>query len=140
VGAILSTIGLIIYDFYGTRHRVMPRHRLVGRSQALRDMPALTGSIVATGTYYDAKITHPERLVLELITDGLEANAGSSAANYTSLVCSSNGVLTFRRENGGGEFSLRPKLVVNAAGPWIDHVNAALGAPSKMIGGTKGSH
>ena len=139
-GAILIKIGLMIYDFYGTRHRVMPRHRLVGRSQALRDMPALTGSIVATGIYYDAKITHPERLVLELITDGLEANAGSSAANYTSLVCSSNGVLTFRRENGGGEFSLRPKLVVNAAGPWIDHVNAALGAPSKMIGGTKGSH
>lgn len=138
-GAILIKIGLMIYDFYGSRHRVMPRHRLVGRRQALRDMPALTGSIVATGTYYDAKITHPERLVLELIADGLEANPGSSAANYTSLVSSSNGVLAFRRQNGG-EFSLRPRLVVNAAGPWIDHVNAALGAPSKMIGGTKGSH
>ncbi|UVK52146.1 glycerol-3-phosphate dehydrogenase/oxidase [Mesorhizobium sp. AR02] len=138
-GAILIKIGLMIYDFYGSRHRVMPRHRLVGRAQALRDMPALTGSIVATGTYYDAKITHPERLVLELIADGLEANPNSSAANYTALVSSSNGVLAFRRENGG-EFSLRPRLVVNAAGPWIDHVNAALGAPSRMIGGTKGSH
>ena len=40
---------------------------LVGRKQALRDMPALTKSIVATGTYYDAKISHPERLVLELV-------------------------------------------------------------------------
>jgi glycerol-3-phosphate dehydrogenase len=139
-GAILIKIGLMIYDFYGSRHRVMPRHRLVGRSEALRDMPALTGSIVATGTYYDAKISHPERLVLELVADGLEANGASMAANYTSLVSSSNGVLRFRRDNGGGEFSLRPKLVVNAAGPWIDHVNAALGAPSKMIGGTKGSH
>ena len=37
-------------------------------------------------------------------------------------------------------FSVRPRLVVNAAGPWIDHVNALLGVPSKMIGGTKGSH
>ena len=138
-GAILIKIGLMIYDFYGSRHRVMPRHRLVGRRQALRDMPALTGSIVATGTYYDAKITHPERLVLELIADGLEANPNSSAANYTSLVSSSNGVVAFRRQNRG-EFSLRPRLVVNAAGPWIDHVNAALGAPSRMIGGTKGSH
>ncbi|ANT52488.1 glycerol-3-phosphate dehydrogenase/oxidase [Mesorhizobium amorphae] len=138
-GAILIKIGLMIYDFYGSRHRVMPRHRLVGRSKALRDMPALTGSIVATGTYYDAKISHPERLVVELVADGLEANAGSGAANYTSLISASNGVLTFKRENGGA-FSLRPKLVVNAAGPWIDHVNAALGAPSKMIGGTKGSH
>ncbi|RJT41829.1 glycerol-3-phosphate dehydrogenase/oxidase [Mesorhizobium waimense] len=138
-GAILIKIGLMIYDFYGSRHRVMPRHRLVGRRKALRDMPALTGSIVATGTYYDAKISHPERLVVELIADGLEANAASTAANYTSLISSSNGVLRFNRKNGGA-FSLRPKLVVNAAGPWIDYVNAALGAPSKMIGGTKGSH
>lgn len=138
-GAILIKIGLTIYDFYGSRHRVMPRHRLVGRRRALSDMPALTKSIVATGTYYDAKISHPERLVLELITDGLAANALAAAANYTALVSSSNGVLTFRSENGA-VFSVRPKLVVNAAGPWIDDVNALLGAPSKMIGGTKGSH
>lgn len=138
-GAILIKIGLAIYDYYGSRNRVMPRHKLVGRSQALRDMPALTKSIVATGTYYDARITHPERLVFELITDGLEANPSSAAANYTALISTSNGVLTFEQQNGA-TYSVRPKLVVNAAGPWIDHVNALLGAPSKMIGGTKGSH
>ncbi len=138
-GAILIKIGLFIYDYYGSRDRVMPRHKLIGRSKALRDIPAMTKSIVATGTYYDAKISHPERLVLELVTDGLDANPRSAMANYTSLVSASDGVLTFQHENGQA-FSVRPKLVVNAAGPWIDHVNAALGAPSKMIGGTKGSH
>ncbi|ESY75676.1 glycerol-3-phosphate dehydrogenase [Mesorhizobium sp. LNHC252B00] len=138
-GAILIKIGLMIYDFYGSRNRVMPRHRMVGRRQALSGMPALNPSIVATGTYYDAKISHPERLVLELILDGLQANAASASANYTALVASSNGVLTFQPENGAA-FSVRPKLVVNAAGPWIDRVNDLLGAPSKMIGGTKGSH
>jgi glycerol-3-phosphate dehydrogenase len=138
-GAILIKIGLAIYDYYGSRHQMMPRHKLVGRRRALNDMPALTKSIVAAGTYYDARITHPERLVLELVTDGLEANASSAAHNYTTLVAASDGVLTFKPENGTA-FSVRPKLVVNAAGPWIDHVNAALGAPSKMIGGTKGSH
>ncbi|KRB28335.1 glycerol-3-phosphate dehydrogenase [Mesorhizobium sp. Root695] len=138
-GAILIKVGLMIYDFYGSRNQVMPRHRMVGRRQALSEMPALNPSIVATGTYYDAKISHPERLVLELILDGLEANAASASANYTALVKSANGVLTFQPENGGA-FSVRPKLVVNAAGPWIDDVNDLLGAPSKMIGGTKGSH
>ena len=29
---------------------------------------------------------------------------------------------------------------MNAAGPWIDHVNASLGIDGKLIGGTKGSH
>ncbi|TIW98465.1 MAG: glycerol-3-phosphate dehydrogenase/oxidase [Mesorhizobium sp.] len=138
-GAILIKIGLMIYDFYGSRNQVMPRHRMVGRRQALGEMPALNPSIVATGTYYDAKISHPERLVLELILDGLQANAASASANYTALVKSANGVLTFQPENGT-VFSVRPKLVVNAAGPWIDDVNDLLGAPSKMIGGTKGSH
>lgn len=138
-GAILIKIGLMIYDFYGSRNQVMPRHRMVGRRQALGEMPALNPSIVATGTYYDAKISHPERLVLELILDGLQANAASASMNYTELVTSANGVLTFQPENGGAS-SVRPKLVVNAAGPWIDDVNALLGAPSKMIGGTKGSH
>ncbi len=138
-GAILIKIGLMIYDFYGSRNQVMPRHRMVGRRQTLSEMPALNPAIVATGTYYDAKISHPERLVLELILDGLQAHAASASANYTTLAASANGVLTFQPENGTA-FSVRPKLVVNAAGPWIDDVNALLGASSKMIGGTKGSH
>ncbi|WP_436260909.1 glycerol-3-phosphate dehydrogenase/oxidase [Mesorhizobium caraganae] len=138
-GAILIKIGLMIYDFYGSRNQIMPRHRMVGRRQTLSEIPALNPAIVATGTYYDAKISHPERLVLELILDGLQAHAASASANYTTLAASANGVLTFQPENGTA-FSVRPKLVVNAAGPWIDDVNALLGASSKMIGGTKGSH
>ncbi|MGB3417046.1 MAG: FAD-dependent oxidoreductase, partial [Mesorhizobium sp.] len=122
-----------------SKNRVMPRHKMVGRGKALRDMPALTPAIVATGTYYDAKISHPERLVLELVLDGLEANTASAALNYTELVSSSDGVLTFQPETGR-TLSVRPKLVVNAAGPWIDRVNAMLGVRTKMIGGTKGSH
>lgn len=138
-GALLIKVGLMLYDFYGSKNRVMPRHKMVGRAKALRDMPALTPAIVATGTYYDAKISRPERLVLELVLDGLAANRQSAAVNYTALASCTDGMLTFRPENGSA-FSVRPKLVVNAAGPWIDHVNAGLGARTKMIGGTKGSH
>ena len=138
-GAVLVKIGLALYDFYGSRSRVMPRHRLVGKRQALREMPALTDTIVAVGTYYDARITRPERLVYELVRDGLDAETSAAAANHTALVAAENGVLTFERESGE-TFRVRPGLVVNAAGPWIDRVNAALGAPSTMIGGTKGSH
>lgn len=138
-GALLMKIGLWLYDFYGSRARTMPKHSLVGRGKALTSMPAMTKEIVAAGTYYDAWISHPERLVWELISDGLKANAASSAMNATSITNVQDGVLTVQPETGGA-ISVRPKLVVNAAGPWIDDVNATLGAPSKMIGGTKGSH
>ncbi|MDM9627958.1 glycerol-3-phosphate dehydrogenase/oxidase [Rhizobium sp. S152] len=138
-GAVLIKIGLALYDFFGSRDRVMPKHRLILKRKAKREMPHVTSAIVAGGIYYDAKISRPERLVYELVRDGLEANPGCGAENFTSLVSRSGGELRFRRDNGT-EFSVRPKLVVNAAGPWIDHVNEALGAPSRLIGGTKGSH
>ncbi|MFT4001127.1 MAG: glycerol-3-phosphate dehydrogenase/oxidase [Rhizobium sp.] len=138
-GAVLVKIGLALYDFFGSRNRVMPRHRFLLKSRALKEMPHVTPQIVAGGIYYDAKISRPERLVYELVKDGLETNRGSVAANATALVSAADGLLTFQRSDGYA-FSVRPKLVVNAAGPWIDHVNAALGAPAHLIGGTKGSH
>ncbi|AYG68776.1 MULTISPECIES: glycerol-3-phosphate dehydrogenase/oxidase [unclassified Rhizobium] len=138
-GAVLIKIGLALYDFFGSRSRVMPRHRFLLKGRALKEMPHVTPEIVAGGIYYDAKISRPERLVYELINDGMEANKGSLAANATRLVSAADGLLTFQRSDGHA-FSVRPKLVVNAAGPWIDHVNAALGAPAHLIGGTKGSH
>ncbi len=138
-GALLIKIGLALYDFFGSRNRVMPRHRFLLKRRALKEMPHVTPEIVAGGIYYDAKISRPERLVYELVNDGLEANKGSLAANATRLVSSADGLLTFQRADGYA-FSAKPKLVINAAGPWIDHVNAALGAPAHLIGGTKGSH
>lgn len=133
-GAVLIKIGLSLYDFYGARHRVMPRHALWSRARALQEIPPLTPRIVAAGTYYDAKVNQPERLVWELVQDGLRASPKSAALNHCdfSVVNEEIHLSDGRR--------LRPKIVVNAAGPWIDKVNAALGAPSGLIGGTKGSH
>ncbi|SFA83029.1 glycerol-3-phosphate dehydrogenase [Rhizobium sp. NFR07] len=138
-GAILVKIGLGLYDFFGSRDRVMPRHRLILKGRARQEMPHVTPAIVAGGIYYDAKVSRPERLVYELVSDGLAANEKSLASNFATLMESRDGRVTYRRPDGR-EFTIAPKLVVNAAGPWIDHVNAALGSPSKLIGGTKGSH
>jgi glycerol-3-phosphate dehydrogenase len=55
-GAVLMKIGLALYDFYGSRHRMMPRHSLWSKARALAAIPALTPRIVAAGLYYDAKI------------------------------------------------------------------------------------
>ncbi|KQS83619.1 MULTISPECIES: glycerol-3-phosphate dehydrogenase/oxidase [unclassified Rhizobium] len=138
-GAILIKIGLALYDLYGARHRVMPKHQFMFRKRALAEMPEVTPRIVAGGIYYDAKISRPERLVWELVRDGLDASPGSRAANFTSLLGQQDGVLTFR-DPQGAEWQASGGVAVNAAGPWIDHVNATLGAESKLIGGTKGSH
>lgn len=138
-GALLVKAGLAIYDFYGTRARQMPKHRMIGRTRALADIPALTPRIVALGTYFDATVTAPERLVLELIQDGLQVSPASEAMNWCAVIGQSNGLLQLRPETGDKR-AVRPRVVVNAAGPWIDRVNFILGLDTRYIGGTKGSH
>ncbi|WP_421592581.1 glycerol-3-phosphate dehydrogenase/oxidase [Shinella sp. M27] len=138
-GAVLIKIGLALYDLYGARHRVMPKHQFFFRRKALEEMPEITPRIVAGGIYYDAKISRPERLVWELVRDGLDASPASAAMNDTALLGQEAGVLRLQ-EPGGDERAVRAGIVVNAAGPWIDAVNATLGISGKLIGGTKGSH
>ena len=138
-GALLIKIGLRLYDFYGSRERQMPRHKILSRAKALAEIPALTSEIVAVGTYYDASVTAAERLVLELVEDGLAASPSSMALNWASLDSAEDGVLKIMDESGS-EHRARPKIVVNAAGPWIDAVNRQLGLETSLIGGTKGSH
>ena len=48
--------------------------------------------------------------------------------------------VTLRDEGTGAELMVRPRLVINAGGPWIDGVNRRLGTPTRWIGGTKGAH
>lgn len=138
-GAVLIKIGLRLYDFYGSKANVMPRHRLLSRRKALTELPALTSKIVAAGTYYDAFISAPERLVLELIKDGLEFSPTSRAVNWSTVEKATPDTLSVTTSHGHS-FSVGPKFVVNACGPWIDGANRALGIQGKLIGGTKGSH
>lgn len=138
-GALLVKIGLMLYDLYGARARVMPRHRMLGRAGALAALPALTPRIKAVGCYHDASITAPERLVLELVQDGVAVSPGSEGLNWTPVTGQRDGVITLDLP-GGGTRRVRAGLVVNAAGPWIDRVNAVLGIDSALIGGTKGAH
>lgn len=138
-GALLVKLGLQIYDFYGRRHRTMPQHRFWSKARLKQEVPALTDKAVAAGMYYDAMITAPERLVMELVQDGLRDQPGAEALTYAK-VDKATGDQVMVIDHTGATRTFVPKVVVNAAGPWIDDVNERLGASAKLIGGTKGSH
>ena len=139
-GLLLVEVGLTLYDWLGRKERVMPRHRVALRRKSHRDVPGLDPDVIATSTYYDARVTLAERLCYEVVADGERAHAGAIALNYVSLVGSVNGRVRLRDETTGEAFELAPQVVVNAAGPWIDRVNHAVGLNRDYIGGTKGSH
>lgn len=137
-GSFVIKIGLMFYDAFTGKTRVVPRHAFRGRAESLKLWPRLNPDVRATATYYDGSILNPERLALEVMLDG-EADGGR-ALNYVSLVGGQGNAVTLRDELTGAVFDVQPKLVVNAAGPWIDAANSSLGLSTRFIGGTKGSH
>jgi glycerol-3-phosphate dehydrogenase len=82
----------------------------------------------------------PERICIELLLDAQSANPKAQALNYTSAHTAAGAKVTLKDQLSGETFGLQPKVVINAAGPWIDFANARMGLNTNLIGGTKGSH
>jgi len=139
-GAVLIKIGLTLYDVLTARRRVLPPHLFHGRTEALHLRPQLHPGIVCTATYHDAQVALPERLCLEIIADACAVHPGAFALNYCALSRREDDNVILCDSVTGTEYSVRPKVIVNAAGGWIDFSNAALGQTTRWIGGTKGSH
>jgi glycerol-3-phosphate dehydrogenase len=139
-GAALIKAGLSMYDFYTRGQPLMPRHYFTGRDHALGERPDLNPYIVCTATYYDARIAYPERLCLELALDAEAATPRAHALNYVSVAGAQGGTITLYDEVSKSVRPVRPKIVVNATGAWIDFTNERLERKTEMIGGTKGSH
>ena len=139
-GALMIKTGLTLYDFLAGRESPLPKHlfRTGWAARALR--PALNPGVICTATYYDAKITYPERLCLELVQDAEAAYPQAHAMNYVRMISAKGGVVVLHDEISGETCEVKPKIVVNAAGPWIDGANKTIGRESQFIGGTKGSH
>ncbi len=140
-GALLIEIGLRIYDFYNRKVRALPDHRFLNRSVLREEFPAITREAVAAGSYYEGRVSHAERLGLELVLDGLGANPGSELATYMQVMEQPKaGKLTLKNLITGGTREVTADVVINAGGAWIDKVNEGLGVPTQYMGGSKGSH
>jgi len=139
-GALVIKTGLTLYDFLAGRSSPLPRHKFRSRRAALALRPTLNPGIVCTATYFDARITYPERLCLELVQDAEAACPQARALNYVRLQSATGGEVTLHDELSGETCTVCPRIVVNATGAWIDGVNRDIGRPSQFIGGTKGSH
>ncbi len=137
-GALVIKIGLIFYDAFTRAQKTVPPHKFEGRQKSLEKYPKLAQDIKFTATYYDGQILSPERYTVELLLDG--EKDGGKALNYVSFMGAKGNFVTLRDEVNQQTFSLHPKLIINAAGPWIDMVNTTFGISERYIGGTKGSH
>ena len=114
-------------------------HRILGRRALERRVRGLDAGIIARGgggggVYYEGQLSHAERLGLELLLDGERANpARAPCPTCVSPMQARRGDICSERRAA----ALRPKVIVNAGGAWIDAVNRDLGLETTLMGGSK---
>lgn len=140
-GALPIKLGLSLYDWVTRHRRVMPRHRFYSGSQTRRHWPALTNKAKQSAVYFDAWISHPERLCVEMIRDVADAAPQSIALNYAEISADGD-IFVLTCNCSGRQLNIAPSTIVNATGAWLDSTARSLGEETeeRMVSGTKGSH
>ena len=143
-GAVPIKVGLALYDWMTRKRRILPGHRFRARAATRREWPALSPRIRFSATYYDAWISYPERMGIELIRDTEELAGDCVALNYATLSRGENGHFHLQDRAGGATAELTARALVNATGAWLDEtLNEFAGdnaPPARLVSGTKGSH
>jgi glycerol-3-phosphate dehydrogenase len=143
-GPLLIKLGLLGYDLLSWR-KPLPRHKMLGEEEIRSREPGLLcDELRAAACYYDAQVTFAERLVLENVLAARAAGAEILTYSEVTDIGIRNGAvesLTCEDRLTGEQTRFAPKVVINAAGPWVDSVLGRTGAKlPELIGGTKGSH
>ncbi len=143
-GAVAVKLGLALYDWLASGKRSMPRHEFHGKKQTTARWPGFPGSVRFSATYYDAWISYPERLGIELIDDAVSSNSHALAINHLGVKGRDGDRIVLAEAQTREELSITADIIINAAGAWVDELNSALSqSPERgdpLVGGTKGSH
>jgi glycerol-3-phosphate dehydrogenase len=142
-GKLASSVGLEVYDILANVKKEDRRHML-SREEALGIEPLLNNEVLLGAGYYSEYRTDDSRLTLELIKGAVRK--GAVCVNYCELK-----ELTYNKkalsgcqvlEHLQGEiFNINARFMVNACGPWVDHIrylNGSIG--KKRLHLTKGVH
>ncbi len=136
----LGAFGYWAIGQFGTR-----RPRLLSKRKIHDEEPTINTTSVRGGIEYrDAYLVdNDSRFVFSFVRSALEA--GATAANYVELVAAERRgdrwVAQLRDAETGEEFSTTARVLVNAAGPFVDELNASWGAETESrIVYSKGIH
>ncbi len=143
-GPFLTSAGLLLYDFLAAVPRDEWRSMLSAR-ETLEKEPLLRSDGLLGGGYYVEYRTDDARLTIETVKKAVEL--GAAGLNYVKAekllydtawrVCG----IEARDGVGGVFFPIRARLVVNAAGPWVDEIRGLdRSRKGKRLRLTKGVH
>ncbi len=142
-GRSVISLGIHIYDLLS--HEKDIRHYFTsGRDKTLGFEPRLNPQdLKGSALFYDHQIVMPERLVMENVLSARERGAKLlSHVMAEKIEETGDGIVISTKDMLTGERkSFRSRVLINAAGPWIDTVRQAAGIDErKIICPTKGIH
>jgi len=144
MGYWLTSIGLKIYDWLaGVKEE--DRRKMLTRPQTLSAEPLLKKEGIKGGALYAEYRTDDARLTIEIMKTAVKY--GTTAINYVKaldFIYDTNGQVVGvngKDELNANTFPITAKVIVNAAGPWVDELrqsnNSLIG---KRLHLTKGVH
>src|SRR6266540_2071712 len=125
-------IGMTLYDFL-SYDKSLPRHHFLTAAELKKIEPNLRQQGLQGGAvYFDAQANSPERLCLENIIDACEH--GAQTFNYCEVTGASRigktidgvRVRDLLSDDHHTEVRVQGRIVINASGPWFDHVATGL--------------
>lgn len=142
-GRAAISIGIHLYELL-SREKDIPHYFTCGAEKALLMEPRLAREgLKGCAVFYDHQITMPERLVIENIISA--KHNGAVVKNYTRVekIEERNGfvVVSARGMRSAETSEFRARVLLNAAGPWVDMVRRSGGIDARtIIHPTKGVH
>jgi glycerol-3-phosphate dehydrogenase len=145
-GPALIRVGMGLYDALSF-DKSLPRHKMLSRDETVRRLPGLNSTgLKAAARYYDAQVTFPERLAVELARSAQQHGARIETYAKVDRIVTEGAVVQGVELAGvhtGERATIRGRAVLNVSGPWVDELLGELPAdrkPPRQMGGTKGSH
>jgi glycerol-3-phosphate dehydrogenase len=144
-GRLLIRTGMLAYDVLSFA-KLLPAHRMLDRTAALGRVPGLAESgLLGAALFHDAQVEYAERLALENVLDARAHGAEIRTYHRVDEVLCADGRVsgvTGIDVLSGESFRYAGRVVINVAGPWVDEVLARsnIERPTRLIGGSKGSH
>ncbi len=140
-------LGMIAYDLLSIDKSVAS-HRILSRDNALARFSGMAHSgLSGAALFTDGQVEYAERLCVELAVAARDAGADIRLhCRATGFVKDGDRVTGVNYQlKDGSHGSVAGRLVINAAGPWVDRVLSAESAKTSVaaqrrIGGAKGSH
>jgi glycerol-3-phosphate dehydrogenase len=137
-------MGMLLYDLLSFDKSLPSCHHL-SRRETLDKEPGLESKgLAGSYLYHDCQSPFVERLCLENVISAQEHGASVlNHAEVTGLLRSGNGACGVQLKDmiSGEVYQARTRIVLNAAGHWVDNVREMFGdSPKRLIRQTKGIH